>query len=189
MDSYLPDVFLNAVRDLIRDSSIRSVSCPVEPDARLWRILVDEQLRRVEQTGLPAEDAFFLAGPDQRCDIDESRNEWFEEIKSWHGLVHVPYEGACGGDLFFVPEYWNSAFDKAMKDGAKLRWAVHRPCNHVLVKADYGELPCAMRAIVGEGWVLYTSTAPHEDCHPMREAEASAKRLRTRMASNEGNEG
>lgn len=173
MKSYLPDTLLNAVRDLIRDKGIRSVSCALEPDTGLWRILVDEQLHRASQTGLPGEDVFFLAGPDQWCDVDESRNDWFNEIESWGGYVHVPSEGTCGGDLFFVPDYWRSTFDQAMKDGAKLRWAVHRPCNYVVVKGDYGELSCARRLPIGE-WALYTSTTPHDDCHPLREETAQS---------------
>lgn len=177
MENYLPDDLLDAVRDLIRDDSIRSVSCALVPDGRLWRILVDEQLRRIEATGLPAEDAFFLAGPDQWSDIDPGKNEWSEEIRSWGGNVHVPYDGTCGGDLFFVPENWRANLIDAKKDSATLRSGVKRPCNYVFVERDYGELPCATRKRIGE-WMLYTSNAPHVDCHPMREAQLLAERLR-----------
>lgn len=169
MNNHLPDDLLDAVRDLIRHDDIRSISCALAPDGRLWRILVDEQLRRARVTGLPAADALFLAGRDQWCDIDPSRNAWYEEVESWGGAIHVPYEGVCGGDLFFVPEYWQTTFDDAKKDGAKLRWAVKRPCNYILVQGDYGELPCATRQRIGKcEWTLYTSNAVHEDCHPMR---------------------
>ncbi len=176
MDTYLPDDFLDAVRELLHRDDIRSVSCALVPDARLWQIMVDEQLRRVAATGLPAEDALFIAGRDQWSDINPGKNEWFEEIRSWGGSVHIPYEGTCGGDLFFVPEYWRANFDDAKKEGAKLRWAVKRPCNYVLVELDHGELPCATRTRIGK-WTLYTSTAPHVDCHPIREAQAHTEAL------------
>lgn len=150
-----PEPVRTAILELIRHEDIRSVSCPFD-DFVLWRGLVGEQLRRAEATGLPLQQAFCLCGPDSGLsNLD---------VEDWGGEVHIPYEGACGGDLFILPR-WHRFFADKVRDGGKLRWAVAKPCNHVLLHGDHGELACATRSVIGD-WTLYSSTAPHEDCNP-----------------------
>jgi hypothetical protein len=143
------------ILDLIRRDDVHSVSCPFT-DPALWRALVGEQLRRSEQSGLPLQEAFWLSGPDSGLENIP--------VKDWGGEVHILYEGASGADLFILPA-WHRFFAEKVKDGGKLRWAIHKPCHHVLLYGDYGELGCATRTVFGD-WTLYTSTAPYEKYNP-----------------------
>ena len=149
-----PPVF-EAIVDLIRHDDVHSVSCPFTNYA-LWRLLVEEQVRRAEATGRPPQEAFCLCGPDSGLPGVEAED--------WGGEVHIPYESACGADLFILPS-WHRFFADKVRDGGKLRYAVGKPCHHVLLQDDHGELACATRKAVGD-WTLYTSTAPYEDCKP-----------------------
>jgi len=156
----IPDLLFVAILDLIRRDDVCSVSCPFT-DHALWRILVQEQVRRAKVTGLLLQRAFGLCGPDSGLAGINAED--------WGGDVHIPYEGACGADLFILPE-WHRFFVEKVRDGGKLRWAVHKSCHHILLCGDYGELACAMRTAIGD-WTLYTSTAPYEDCNPFLETE------------------
>lgn len=149
-----PPVF-EAIVDLIRRDDVHSVSCPFAAYA-LWRLLVEEQVRRAEATGRPSQEAFCLCGPDSGLPGIE--------VEDWGGEVHIPYEGACGADLLILPS-WHRFFADKVRDGGKLRYAVGKLCHHVLVRGDHGELASATRKVVGD-WTLYTSTAPYEDCNP-----------------------
>lgn len=152
----LPKSLVATILELVRRDDVRSVSCPFD-DLLLWRELVEEQLRRSERLDLPPQKAFCLCGPDSGL--------WNVPIKDWGGEVHIPLEGACGADLFILPA-WHRFFVEKVRDGGKLRWAIHKPCHHVLLQGDYGELACAARTVVDD-WTLYTSTAPYVPCDPL----------------------
>jgi hypothetical protein len=155
----LPEPLFRLIADLARRDDVCSVSCPFD-DVALWRLLVTEQLRRAEDSGLELQRAFALCGPDSGLD-----GVPFEE---WGGEVHIPYEGACGADLFILPS-WHRFFADKLREGGKLRWAVHKPCNRVIVRGEYGEIACATRAEICDGWWLYTATTPHENCNPIHD--------------------
>ena len=70
---------------LIKSEKVQSVSCPFQ-DYALWRVLVEEQVRRAESTGLPPQQALFLSGPDSGLPHIDASN--------WGGEAHIPYEGA-----------------------------------------------------------------------------------------------
>lgn len=160
----VPDALRTAILELIQNGDVRSVSCPFG-DLQVWRALVAEQLRRSEATGLPLQRAFGLCGPDSGLpDI---------EVGDWGGEVHIPYEGACGSDLFILPS-WHRFFADKVRDGGKLRWAVGRPCNHVLLRGDHGELACARRRAIDEDWTLYSTFEPYQDCSPFVEQDLEA---------------
>lgn len=156
----VPAAALSAILDLIQRDDVRSVSCPFD-DFTLWRALIEKQLRRAEATGLPLQSAFGLCGPDSGLPGIP--------VEDWGGEVHIPYEGACGADLFILPS-WHRFFADKVRDGGKLRWAVGKPCHHVLLQGDHGELACATRTTFGD-WTLYTSTVPYEDCSPFLDRE------------------
>lgn len=154
----IPKPVIDVILDLIQRDDVHSVSCPFD-DFALWRKLIETQVLRAKATGRPLQQAFGLCGPDSglpNIPVDD-----------WGGEVHIPYEGACGADLFILPS-WHRFFPEKVRDGGKLRWAVSKPCHHVLLSGDYGELACATRQVIGE-WTLYTSTAPYEDCNPFVE--------------------
>lgn len=142
---------LTVLSNVIRRDNVSSVSCPLT-DPAIWKILIAEQRRRADSTGLPLQQAFGLSGPDGG--LDEI------PISEWGGQVHIPFEGACEADLFIQP-VWHSFLVDKVRDGGKLRWAVRRRCHNILASQDYGELACATRTIVGER-VLYESTGPYE---------------------------
>lgn len=152
----IPKVVFETIVELIYRDDVRSVSCPFA-DPALWRILVERQVQRATTSGLPLQQAFCLCGPDSGLpDVP------FED---WGGEIHVPYEGACGADLFVLPP-WHRFLSDKVRHGGKLRWAVQKACHHVLLEGDYGELGCATRRVIGN-WTLYSSTAPYEDCNPL----------------------
>jgi len=154
-ETTLPEPLFRLILDLIRRDDVRSVSVPFD-DLALWRELVAEQRRRADATGQPLQRAFGLFGPESGLHgipLDE-----------WGGEVTIPYEGAFGADLFILPA-WHRFLSDKIKEGGKLRYAVLKPCNRVIVREDHGEVACATRTEVGDGWWLYTWTAPHEDCN------------------------
>lgn len=162
LDKPAPAAIRGLILELVKREDIRSVSCPF-PDYELWRGLVAEQVKRAQATGLPLQQAFCLCGPDS--------GPGEATVEDWGGEVHIPYEGACGGDLFIIPGWFNFASEK-IKEGGKLRWATWgRGCNHVLVRGDHGEVACATRTPIGE-WTLYSSTEPYVDCNPFFGEEA-----------------
>ena len=77
--------------ELIKSEKVQSISCPFQ-DYALWRILVEEQVRRAEITGLPPQQALCLSGPDSGIP--------YVEVTNWGGEVHIPCEGVVAGDLF-----------------------------------------------------------------------------------------
>ncbi|MCX7148664.1 MAG: hypothetical protein NTY05_04525 [Rhodocyclales bacterium] len=157
----LPEPLFRVIMDLIRRDDVRSVSLPFD-DFALWRELVAEQRRRSEATGHPLQRAFGLFGPEAGLA--------HLQIEEWGGEVGIPYEGASGADLFILPT-WHRFFAEKIRNGGKLRWAVHKPCNRIIVQGDHGEVACATRTDIGAGWWLYDWTAPHEDCNPLFDPE------------------
>ena len=83
----------------------------------------------------------------------------------WGGMVHIPYEGYCGADLFIKPK-WRNTFPAADKTGGSLSdiifyvgedYEYGYSCHYLLTNDDLGELNCASRQVVGDGWILYES--------------------------------
>jgi hypothetical protein len=152
-----PDQLFEAIQNLIRRDDVRSVSCPFR-DLRLWKVLVAEQLQRVAATGLPGERAFGLFCPDSGLDGIP--------VEDWGGDVHISYEGVCGSDLFILPS-WHRFSPERLRETERLSTALGgKLCNHLLLRGDHGDLPGVSRTLIGE-WVLYSSTTPSLDCHPM----------------------
>jgi hypothetical protein len=181
---YLSQELQDAILELARRPDIRSISCPFD-DFHLWEGLFREQVRRAQESSLPPQKALFLAGPDSGIPgvtsprfVDDEDDGQYPPIADprtgglapdmWGGDVHIPYEGACGGDLFILPG-WHNVFPERMQDPhAKLSDLVAgRNCNYLLTHRALGEFSCATRRDLA-GWTLYTSSLPHEDCCPMR---------------------
>lgn len=59
----LPAPLFEIISQLIEREDVQSVSCPVT-DYALWRLLVEEQIRRAKTTGLSPQDAFYLSSCD-----------------------------------------------------------------------------------------------------------------------------
>jgi len=140
----LPESVIALIGELIKRDTVQSVSFPFN-NSKVWRLLIDEQVRRAKQTGLPLQKAFTLSGPDGGLSCDPSE---------WGGAVHIPYEGVCEGDLFIAPLWRNFIREN---NSATLSTSYH----YLLLQRDLGELNCATRRIIGDGWVLYESTRPY----------------------------
>ena len=153
----LPERVTAKVLELIQKDDVRSVSCPYD-DPDLWLSLVTEQVRRATATGLPPQQAFTLCGPDGGL--------WDNPSEALGGIVHIPYEGICGGDLFIRPTYRKFRVSAGTKTGRLSTAATVPGCYYVLSPDDYGELGFATRTTVGE-WVLYQSNAPYVPCDPL----------------------
>lgn len=157
----LPESVVTLIGELIKRDNVQSVSCPFN-NSKVWRLLVDEQVCRAKLTGLPNQKAFALSGPDGGLACIPSE---------WGGDVHIPYEGACMGDLFVLPEWRNLFIDKANKKGERAALGDYiaywndpergDSCHYLLMPRDIGELSCAHRQIVGDGWFLYESNRPY----------------------------
>lgn len=161
---------MRTIIKLAKQPDIRSVSCAFR-DFHLWYALFREQVRRSRASGLPYQDAFCLCAPDTGL----------EGFEIWHpdrevhefipprigGEIHISWEGVCGGDLYIVPG-WRIVTPGDGPEPASLADLVHMKCNYALSHRDLGVVDCATRTIVADGWYLYTSNAPHEDCNPFR---------------------
>jgi len=130
----LSSAFFYCIKELIAREAIQSVAC-LQKDYGLWRLLIEQQVRRSELTSKPLQEAFKLSGPDNLFPFDVA--------KDWGGEVHIPYEGVCNGDIFIGAEWRRFRFE-AMKS----------TCQFLLTQEDYGEQECAYRTIVDD-WVLY----------------------------------
>ena len=152
---------LAAISRLISLDTVRSVSCPL-PDPVVWRLLVDEQRKRAAATGQHPQLAFGLTGPDAGLG--------HVPVAAWGGHVHLPYEGAAPADLFIKPG-WRFTFPEYGGVTGSLSAVVYGLeslevgyfCHHLLTNADMGELACASRAVIGEGWVSYESNRPYAE--------------------------
>jgi len=131
----LSPVLFHLIEDLISRETVRSVSCPLN-DYALWRLLVEQQVRRAELCGEPPQEAFKLSGPDSGLS--------FVMAKDWGGEVHIPYEGVCTGSLFIKPGWRKFSFE-----------TMKYTCQFLLTQDDYGEQECASRTAVVDDWVLY----------------------------------
>lgn len=140
----LPEPVITLIGKLIERDNVQSVSCPFN-NSKVWRLLVAEQVRRAEQTGKPPQQAFALSGPDSGFGFDPTE---------WSGEVHIPYEGAAMADLFVAPKWRNFIRET---NSATLSTSYH----YLLVQRDLGELHCATRREIGDGWLLYESTRPY----------------------------
>lgn len=144
------------VQELIKRPDVQSVSCPFE-DEGIWRVLVDEQLRRAAGTGMHPQHAFGLSGPDSGLDFDPA---------DWGGYGHIPFEGVCEGDLFIKP-HWRGFMPPARAaQGATLtELNLGKACHHLLLRGSHPEVECATRTLI-DGWTLYTSNRPYVPCSP-----------------------
>jgi hypothetical protein len=148
--------FYGKLRTLISQDDVHSVSCPFGGLA-VWRILVEEQVRRAQSSGLPLQEAFNLAGPDHGLG-----NAVVPE--DWGGEVHIPYEGMCIADLTFLPGWRKFTPEFADIDGSLTAalnsgFADQDTCRYLFVprERDFGELGCAIRDVIDDHWVLYRS--------------------------------
>lgn len=140
----LPESVIRLIGELIKRDNVQSVSCPFN-NSSAWRLLVAEQIRRAALIGKPPQEVFKLSGPDGGLGFDP---------REWGGEVHIPYEGAAGADLFVGPEWRN--FNRETKFST-LSTSYH----YLLLGRDLGQLECAIRSEVGNGWFLYESTRPY----------------------------
>lgn len=157
----LPDCVIKVIGELIKRDNVQSVSCPFN-NSKAWRLLVEEQVRRSKLMDIPLQKALTLCGPDSGFSFDPA---------DWGGYVHIPYEGACMGDLFVLPEWRNLFIEQANKKGERATLADYATywvdpehgnfCHYLLLKRDMGELSCAHRQVVGDGWFLYESNRPY----------------------------
>lgn len=148
----------DAIAALILLDTVKSVSCCAY-DVELWQIFVAEQLARSHRLGVHNQAAFTLSGPDDGLPRELA-------VKDWGGCVHIPYEGACEGDLFFLPRWFNFRPDRAESTG-RLRgalWGKH--ANYVVSARDWGEVAGATRKVIGD-WVIYTDRNPYVPEHAL----------------------
>ena len=142
----------DTVAQIAAQSDVTSVSCPFNWFA-IWRILVEEQVKRSQRLDLTPQEALELSGPDNGFGGDK-----FAE--HWGGFVHIPYEGMCDGDVVFLPNWRVFNADKAGEDGSLAGALRMSLCRYLFVPKDrvLGELACATREEIGD-WVLYRQNA------------------------------
>ena len=71
----LPESLFSLIQDLIQRDTVQSVSCPFT-DHHVWRLLVGEQVRRAERSGLPLQQAFELNGADGEEALAADIQQW-----------------------------------------------------------------------------------------------------------------
>lgn len=142
--------FYTLIAKLAAQEDVRSISCPFG-GFNVWKILIEEQVKRATALGLSPQDALRLNGPDSglRDDVVPS---------NWGGEVHIPLEGMCDGDIVFLPN-WRVFHSEDVGTGASLpRLIGMKQCKYLFVPTDrdLGELSCATREVF-DGWFLYTT--------------------------------
>lgn len=155
----VPQDLHSLIMKLAIRSNVNSVSCPYI-DTDLWRSLISEQVRRAKQHNADPQRTYELNGPDGG--IPYVNDGYGRMDLEWGGYVHVPYEGACGGDLFIQPDWFQldlntarttTSFNEAVfglwgRVGSKsCKYFV----THVLA---LGVIPSATHEIVGP-WAVY----------------------------------
>jgi len=152
------EVFDCIVR-LAQREDVKSVSCPFQ-DFGMWRALIAEQVRRSVALGVTPTEALALNGPDSGIPFVSVSN--YRQDRDWGGEVHIPYEGATGGDLFIQPAWFGFSAEEA-RNAPTLSHPVFgnyavvggKTWKYLLTRCQaLGELACATRTSVG-GWVLY----------------------------------
>lgn len=157
----LSPTLLDALAALLPLPTVRSVSCPFR-DPAVWRLLIDEQRRRCAVNDAHPQRVFGLAGPDAGLT--------HVPVAEWGGHVHTPYEGAAPADLFIKPT-WRVSFPEYGGADGSLSAVVHGVespsigyfCHHLVTHEDWGELGCASRTPLADGWVHYASKRPYLD--------------------------
>lgn len=152
----LPSPLFEMIAQLIKRDDVKSVSCPFT-DYPLWRLLVEEQIRRTQASGLPPKEAFYLSSCDggQMNLTGADSRRYPNEPQDWGGTVHVPYEGATGGDLFIEPDWHRFPWALEGEGGKFSRVSASKPCRFLLSEKNYTNLECASRTQIGN-WILYT---------------------------------
>lgn len=161
----IPTEVYELILRLSKQPDICSISCPFQ-DYALWQALIAEQVRRSVELGVAPQKALRLNGPDSGIPGVQT----FEHRKDleWGGEVHIPYEGATGGDLFIQPNWFGFSPDEA-RTAPTLSQAVfgdyaldgYKTCKYLLTRwKKLGDLQCATKTEVGD-WVLYTSRDKH----------------------------
>ncbi|ATG91419.1 hypothetical protein [Methylomonas koyamae] len=155
----LPRALFDLIDELITGATVQSVACPFN-GFWIWRRLFQEQLKRSSKTNSKPLQAFSLSCADS--------TQVLAPYTSWGAELHRPYEGYCGADLFIKPK-WRNTFPDTDREGGSLADIVfyggeispdHR-CHYLLTDTDLGELKCATRREVGDGWVLYENNQPY----------------------------
>ena len=145
----LPESLFSLIQDLIQRDTVQSVSCPFT-DHHVWRLLVGEQVRRAERSGLPLQQAFELNGAD-------GEEALAADIQQWGGQVHIPYEGVCEADIFIQPTWHRLPHVRANASGRIVVKGSGGACQYLLTQKNYGESDGVRRSVIGD-WFLYEST-------------------------------
>lgn len=144
----LPKSLFAYLQTLIETEEIRSLSGQVG-DYYFWRMLIETQLARAENSGLPPRQAFGLGSAD--CGVP-----WLSP-KFLGADVHVPYEGVCGGDIFFMPDWFRFDAESAAAAGRLTAGTWDKHCRYLITQRDLGELPFARHHQFSD-WHVYEDT-------------------------------
>jgi hypothetical protein len=152
-DQVMPACLYKYLCELVARPDTRSVACAFR-DYQLWRMLINEQLKRAEAAGIPPGEALVLSCGDMGI-------PWLPS--DFLGAdVNVPEMGFSSGDIFVVPGAMRFSVEAANEAGNLSGGIGGRYCRYVVTDRDYGELPYAPRKGF-EGWFVYedeTSAAP-----------------------------
>jgi len=139
--------FYKTIEKIISQDEVHSVSCPFG-GLSIWRVLVEEQVRRSQRLNLPPQEALHLYGPDNSLD---------KLPEDWGGEVRIPYEGMFDADVVFLPSWRVFHIENAGAEGS-LAEALHmKHCRYLFVPREraLGKLECATSEKIGD-WVLYS---------------------------------
>lgn len=142
----LSPVLVQYLQGLIQTGDIRSVSGSIS-DYYFWRSLIATQLARSEQFGLPPRRAFGLG-------CDDRGGPWCSLAFVLGAKIHEPYEGICGGDIFFMPSWFRFYVEAALSSGRLIAGTGGRHCRYLVTQRDLGELPFAQHRQFGD-WHVY----------------------------------
>ena len=156
----LPAELFDYLRELVSHPDTLSVSGQLN-DYHLWRVLIELQLKRADDSGLPPRKALGLGSAD--CGIP-----WLGP-RFLGADIHVPYEGVCGGDVFFMPDWFNFDVGHATQVGRLKAGTGGKHCRFLVTQKDFGELPFAHSQCFG-AWRVYEDNDLVSSCNTFNDS-------------------
>lgn len=173
------DQIREVVWDLARRPDVRSISCALR-DFELWEGLLKLQVARGTAAQVAPQEALRLMGPDSGipgitavyCGLEDGDEvpivypDAQGRIASdlWGGEIHIPYEGACSGDVYIPPKGFIADPRIIFDPESKHHFMLRKRSNFVFSPVDYRECVHAIRTQPVPGWWLYENRRPYVNC-------------------------
>lgn len=146
----MPDALIQRLVELIENLEIRAVASG-KGDIRWWQVLYRLQLKRMHDTGKPAQEALQLSASSSGTPLEPA---------NWGGDIHISYEGMQILELTVLPDW--RRFDSetfletgSLRDGLTKGFPPGPECRVLVTQSDLGLLPGLEREQYSD-WFIYS---------------------------------